>query len=148
MEVEDEIDFVQPTPPRSTVRENRKKEKQTTTSTFVDDEGFICKFIYNNRIMKYLINENICNVYYVGTTKEVNMVETVNESPSETDSTVEDSKLKEINSEPVKKKMKLGESDTVAQVDKKKSKTKQPKSSSNPGMKQSSLSSFFFKQNK
>lgn len=43
MEVEDEIDFVQPTPPRPTPRENRKKEKQTTTSTYMDDDGFFCK---------------------------------------------------------------------------------------------------------
>jgi hypothetical protein len=57
LEVEDEIDLVQPTPPRSTVRENRKKEKQITTSTFVDDEGFICKFIYRITTMKYLIND-------------------------------------------------------------------------------------------
>ncbi|XP_025404852.1 DNA polymerase delta subunit 3-like [Sipha flava] len=121
LEVEDEIDLVQPTPPRSTVRENRKKEKQITTSTFVDDEGFIC------------------------TTKEVNIVETVCEPSSKTDVIVEDAKLKEFNSEPSKKKMKLDES---GHIDKKKNKTKQPKLSSNQGMKQSSLNSFFFKQNK
>lgn len=46
MDVEDEIDFVQPTPPRPTPRENRKKEKQTTTSTFIDDDGFVCKNLY------------------------------------------------------------------------------------------------------
>jgi len=40
---EDDIDFVQPTPPRPTPRENRKKEKQTTTSTFIDDDGFVRK---------------------------------------------------------------------------------------------------------
>lgn len=73
------------------------------------------------------------------------MVETVCESPSETDAIIEDSKLKELNNEPAKKKMKLDES---GHVDKKKNKTKQPKSSSNQGMKQSSLNSFFFKQNK
>lgn len=43
MEIEEEIDYVQPTPPRPTPRENRKKEKQTTTSTFIDDDGFVCK---------------------------------------------------------------------------------------------------------
>lgn len=98
--------------------------------------------------MKYLINENTCNVNFPGTTKEVNIVETVCKSPSETDAIVEDSKPIELNCEPVKKKMKPSESDTVAHVDKKKNKTKQAKSSSNQGMKQSSLSSFFFKQNK
>lgn len=41
MDVEDDVDFVQPTPPRPTPRENRKKEKQTTTSTFIDDDGFV-----------------------------------------------------------------------------------------------------------
>jgi hypothetical protein len=41
--------------------------------------------------------------------------------------------------------MKLDES---GHIDKKKNKTKQPKLSSNQGMKQSSLNSFFFKQNK
>lgn len=46
MDVEDEDDFVQPTPPRPTPRENRKKEKQTTTATFIDDDGFVCKNIY------------------------------------------------------------------------------------------------------
>lgn len=46
MDVEEEIDFVQPTPPRPTLRENRKKEKLTTTSTFLDDDGFICKIIF------------------------------------------------------------------------------------------------------
>lgn len=43
IDVEEEIDFVQPTPPRPTPRENRKKEKQTTTSTFIDNDGFVCK---------------------------------------------------------------------------------------------------------
>jgi len=43
MDVEDDVDFVQPTPPRLTPRENRKKEKQITTSTFMDNDGFVCK---------------------------------------------------------------------------------------------------------
>lgn len=46
MDVEDEIDFVQPTPPRPTIRENKKKEKQMITSTFIDDDGFVCKKIF------------------------------------------------------------------------------------------------------
>lgn len=45
MDIEDEVDFVQPTPPRLTLRENRKKEKQITTSTFMDNDGFVCKNI-------------------------------------------------------------------------------------------------------
>jgi len=43
---EDDVDFVQPTPPRPTPRENRKKEKQTTTSTFIDDDGFVREYIF------------------------------------------------------------------------------------------------------
>lgn len=39
----DEIDIVQPTPPRPTIREYRKKEKQIISSTFLDDDGFVCK---------------------------------------------------------------------------------------------------------
>lgn len=43
MDVDDEVDLVQPTPPRPTPRECRKKEKKITTSTFVDEDGFVCK---------------------------------------------------------------------------------------------------------
>lgn len=39
----DEVDLVQPTPPRPTPRECRKKEKKIITSTFVDEDGFVCK---------------------------------------------------------------------------------------------------------
>jgi len=49
LDAEDDIDFVQPTPPRPTPRENRKKEKQTTTSTFIDDDGFVRKNIFYDR---------------------------------------------------------------------------------------------------
>jgi len=116
MDVEDEIDFVQPTPPRLTLRENRKKEKQTTTSTFMDNDGFVC------------------------TTKEVKIVETICE-PAESVENIKTSEPKEMIIEPVNKKIKSCASDTAVQIDKKK--TKKSKSSSTQGMKQSSLTSFF-----
>ncbi|XP_060837578.1 DNA polymerase delta subunit 3-like [Rhopalosiphum padi] len=116
MDDEDDVDFVQPTPPRPTPRENRKKEKQTTTSTFIDDDGF------------------------VHTTKEVKIVETECESLSESTENDNIPEPKELNIEPVVKKIKICESDSA---DKKKNKNKKSKNSSNQGMKQSSLTSFF-----
>lgn len=53
MDVDDEVDIVQPTPPRPTPKEYRKKEKKTTTSTFIDDDGFVCKYIFI-KILNYL----------------------------------------------------------------------------------------------
>lgn len=58
----------------------------------------------------------------------------------------ENSVTNELNVEPATKKIKPCESDTAVQVDKKKSKTKQSKNTSTPGMKQSSLTSFFKRQ--
>ncbi|XP_015375746.1 PREDICTED: uncharacterized protein LOC107170197 [Diuraphis noxia] len=116
LDAEDDIDFVQPTPPRPTPRENRKKEKQTTTSTFIDDDGF------------------------VHTTKEVKIVETECESLLESTGNDNISESKELNIEPVIKKIKISETDSA---DKKKNKNKKSKSSSSQGMKQSSLTSFF-----
>ncbi|XP_026808725.1 DNA polymerase delta subunit 3-like [Rhopalosiphum maidis] len=116
MDGEDDVDFVQPTPPRPTPRENRKKEKQITTSTFIDDDGF------------------------VHTTKEVKIVETECESLSESTENDNIPEPKELNIEPVVKKIKICESDSA---DKKKNKNKKSKNSSNQGMKQSSLTSFF-----
>uniref|UniRef100_A0A2H8TVG5 DNA polymerase delta subunit 3 n=1 Tax=Melanaphis sacchari TaxID=742174 RepID=A0A2H8TVG5_9HEMI len=112
----DDVDYVQPTPPRPTPRENRKKEKQITTSTFMDDDGF------------------------VHTTKEVKIVETECESLSESIGNDNIPEPKELNIEPVVKKMKVSESDSA---DKNKNKNKKSKSSSSQGMKQSSLTSFF-----
>ncbi|KAL4098942.1 hypothetical protein QTP88_023449 [Uroleucon formosanum] len=116
LDSEDGVDFVQPTPPRPTPRENRKKEKQTTTSTFIDDDGF------------------------VHTTKEVKVVETECISLLESIGNDNISEYKELNIEPVIKKIKILESDST---DKKKNKNKKCKSSSSQGMKQSSLTSFF-----
>ncbi|XP_060863805.1 DNA polymerase delta subunit 3-like [Metopolophium dirhodum] len=113
---EDDVDFVQPTPPRPTPRENRKKEKQMTTSTFIDDDGF------------------------VHTTKEVKIVETECVSLLESIGNDNNSESKELNIEPVIKKIKISESDSA---DKKKNKNKKSKNSSSQGMKQSSLTSFF-----
>lgn len=56
MDVDDEVDLVQPTPPRPTPREYRKKEKKITTSTFVDEDGFVCK--------EYLLIIIKCLMYY------------------------------------------------------------------------------------
>lgn len=75
-----------------------------------------------------------------GTTKEVQIVETECEPPSESVENVEPPK--ELNTEPILKKVK---SSPPVQVDKKKGKIKPSKNSSNSqgGMKQSSLTSFF-----
>ncbi|XP_001947535.2 DNA polymerase delta subunit 3 [Acyrthosiphon pisum] len=116
LDSEDDVDFVQPTPPRPTPRENRKKEKQTTTSTFIDDDGF------------------------VHTTKEVKIVETECVPLLESIGNDNNSESKELNVEPVIKKIKISESDSA---DKKKNKNKKSKNSSSQGMKQSSLTSFF-----
>lgn len=78
--------------------------------------------------------------FFVDTTKEVKIVETECESfleSNENDNTPEPRKL---NIEPVVKKIKVSESDSA---DKKKNTNKKSKNSSNQGMKQSSLTSFF-----
>lgn len=54
MDVEDDVDLVQPTPPRPTPRENRKKEKQTTTSTFIDDDGFVREYTFFKIIIYFI----------------------------------------------------------------------------------------------
>lgn len=76
---------------------------------------------------------------FVGTTKEVEMLETKCE-PSESVKNADNVVLNELNIEPVVKKIKP--SDSVP-MDKKKGKSKQSKNNSNQGMKQSSLNSFF-----
>lgn len=79
-------------------------------------------------------------IYHTGTTKEVKFVETECEPISES---VENLEPKQLNTEPVLKKMKTSQPDTAVQADKKKGKTKASKNISNQGMKQSSLTSFF-----
>lgn len=115
MDVNDEVDLVQPTPPRPTPREYRKKEKKITTSTFIDEDDFVC------------------------TIKEVEILETKCE-PSEPVENIDNVVLNELNIESVVKKMKPSE---PIPMDKKKIKNKQSKNSSSQGMKQSSLTSFF-----
>lgn len=56
---------------------------------------------------------------------------------------VENLEPKQLNTEPVLKKMKTCLPDTAVQADKKKGKTKASKNISTQGMKQSSLTSFF-----
>lgn len=78
--------------------------------------------------------------FFVDTTKEVKVVETECISLLESIGNDNISEYKELNIEPVIKKIKILESDST---DKKKNKNKKCKSSSSQGMKQSSLTSFF-----
>jgi len=82
-----------------------------------------------------------CNtfIYFIGTTKEVQIVETKCE-PSES---IGNSVPKELSDETSNKQVKSSKPDTQVQVGKKKSQTKQSKNNSSQGMKQSSLTSFF-----
>lgn len=85
---------------------------------------------------------------FLGTTKEVKIVETKCE-PTESVENIDNSECKELNVEPITKKIKSCAPDTAVQVDKKNNKQKQTKNktaSSSQGMKQSSLTSFFSKQ--
>ncbi|XP_050424123.1 DNA polymerase delta subunit 3-like [Adelges cooleyi] len=114
-EEHEEVDFVLPTPPRPTIRENLKKEKQVTTSTYIDDDGFVC------------------------TNKEVKIVE--NEIPddalTESINVNNESTLKNMKtSEPA---------DVTSKINKKKSHSKlmAKNNSSVQGKKQTSLTSFF-----
>lgn len=74
------------------------------------------------------------------------MIETDSELP-ESVGHVENSKSKEINVEPIIEKLKSHGSNSAGQIDKRKGKNKQTKNT-NQGMKQSSLTNFFLKQNK
>lgn len=57
MDVEED-DVIYPTPPRPTPRESRKKEKQITTNTYEDEDGFVCKDTYF-MILFLFVNEII-----------------------------------------------------------------------------------------
>lgn len=67
-------------------------------------------------------------------------METECESFSESNGNENTPESRELNIEPIVKKIKVSESDSA---DKKKNKNKKSKNSSNQGMKQSSLTSFF-----